>query len=413
MYDFLKGRLLIVRVILLMTSAVLIAIGIITIYAVGHPAQQSPSGQSTAFAGFWLKQLIFAAAGAAAFVVANTVNYRRLGALSYGFYAFLLLLLGLLLVDKWLDIPFVPVINNARRWLRVGTANRYIQVQPSEFCKLAFILALAWYLRYRSNYRNFRALIGPFSLTLLPVFLILAEPDLGTAVLMLPVLFVMLFIAGARLKHLLVIILIAVLFSPLLWYRMRPYQRTRISSVVLQHNWLRQKAQENQGLGKLLVGSKFSEAKWKNDWGYHLIRAKYAVASGRLSGYGYQHGPFIKYNFLPERHNDFIFAAIAQQWGFVGCVTVLALFVIIFICGLEIASYNTDPFGKLLVIGIAAMFTVEVLVNIGMTLGLMPITGLTLPLVSYGGSSLMVSMISIGLVNNVGRCRPFTVAART
>ena len=149
---------------------------------------------------------------------------------------------------------------------------------------------------------------------------------------------------------------------------------------------------------------------------YHLIRSKYAVASGGINsgkGYGYRQGPFVKYNFLGERHNDFIFAIIAQQWGFWGCAGLLILYVIIVGCGVEIAANNTDPFGRLLAVGIIAMFVVEVIINIGMTMGIMPITGLTLPLVSYGGSSLLVSMMAVGLLNNVGRCRPFSLAPKT
>ncbi len=166
-------------------------------------------------------------------------------------------------------------------------------------------------------------------------------------------------------------------------------------------------------LAKILVGKKFSEKQWKDDWGYHLIRSKYAVASGGTKGYGFRQGPFVKYNFLPYRQNDFIFATIAHQWGFLGCLGLLGLYVIIIGCGLEIAGHNTDPFGRLLAVGIVAMFAVEVIVNVSMTVGLMPITGLTLPFVSYGGSSLLVSMAAVGLLNNVGRCRPFTVARKT
>jgi len=193
---------------------------------------------------------------------------------------------------------------------------------------------------------------------------------------------------------------------------MRSYQRIRISSVVLQNPWVREKAEKHPWLGKVLVGTRFSEKLWKSDWGWHLIRSKYAVASGGAKGYGFRRGPFVKYNFLRERHNDFIFAIIAQQWGFWGCLGLLALYIIIIGCGLEIAAHNTNPFGKLLAVGIIAMFVVEVIINVSMTVGLMPITGLTLPLVSYGGSSLLVSMASIGLLNNVGRCRPFSVAPK-
>ena len=134
---------------------------------------------------------------------------------------------------------------------------------------------------------------------------------------------------------------------------------------------------------------------------------------GGWSGTGYGRGPFIKYDFLPERHNDFIFSVIAHQWGFLGCLGFLLLYVVLIACGLEIAGHNTDPFGRFLSVGIVAMFVMEVAINVGMTLGLMPITGLTLPFVSYGGSSLLVNMIAVGLLNNVGRCRPFTVAPRS
>jgi len=417
MYNFLKGRLIIVRLCLLATALVLVAIGIATIYAVGNPAELSPTSQTGNLANLWKKQLIFAVISFVGFIAVNLFNYRRLGALSFPIFALLLLLLGILLLGRYvINIPFVPEINGAHRWIRLSIAGRQFSLQPSELCKLGYVLALAWYLRYRSNYRNFSALIGPFILTLLPMVLILLEPDLGTVVLMMPILFTMLFVAGAKVKHLLIIILMALLVSPLLWHKMKPYQRTRISSVLLQSSWIRQQAEQNQAWGEILVGKKFEAKQWKNDWGYHLIRSKYAVASGGIDhgkGYGFRRGPFIKYNFLPERHNDFVFAIIAHQWGFGGCLGLLMLYMIIIGCGLEIAANNTDPFGRLLAIGIVAVFTVEVLVNVSMTVGLMPITGLTLPLVSYGGSSLLVSMASVGLLNNVGRCRPFTVARKT
>ena len=137
------------------------------------------------------------------------------------------------------------------------------------------------------------------------------------------------------------------------------------------------------------------------------MRSKFAVASGGAGGYGFRQGPFVKYNFLPFRHNDFIFSIIAHEWGFWGCLGLFGLYAVVIWCGLEIVANNTDPFGKLVAMGIVSMFAVEVLVNVSMTIGLMPITGLTLPFVSYGGSSLLMSMIAVGLLNNVGRCRPF------
>ena len=415
MWHFLEGRLVAVRLCLLVTALTLMAIGIATIYSIGNPAEISPANETANLAHLWKKQIIFAGIGFLAFLAANAVNYRRLGAVSYWIYALVLLLLCLLVISRYVvPIPFVPEIKGAHRWIRFQVAGVQLpQLQPSEVCKLAYILALAWYLRYRSNYRNFRALIGPFVLTLLPMALIVLEPDLGTVVLMMPIFFVMLFVAGAKVKHLAIIVLMAVVLSPVLWFNMmKPYQQARISSVLLQSAWVRQKAESNPWLGKALVGREFSERRWKNDWGYHLIRSKYAVAYGGVTGSGFQQGPFVKYNFLPDRHNDFVFAIIAHQWGLLGCLGLLGVYAIIVACGLEIAENNTDPFGRLLAMGILAMFTVEILVNVSMTVGLMPITGLTLPFVSYGGSSLLVSMTALGLLNNVGRCRPFTVARK-
>jgi len=409
MYKFLTGRLMAVRLTLLAATLALLVLGIAVIYAIGCPEQADSAAQTGDLANLWKKQAVFAAMGIVGFIAVNLVNYRRLGMLSSWIYAFMLALLAILLLDMVVDIPFVPVINHSRRWIKLGSA---LQFQPSEFCKPAYILALAWYLRYRSNYRNFSALIGPFVLTLVPMVLILLEPDLGTVLLMMPILFMMLFVAGAKAKHLLLIILMALLFSPLLWKKMEPYQRIRISSVLLQSDWIQKKAEQYPTLGKILVGRKFNARQWESLWGYQLTRSKFAVASGGWDGYGFRQGPFIKYDFLVHRHNDFIFSVIAHQWGFLGCLGLFGLYAVIISCGLEIAEHNTDPFGRLLALGIVAMFAVEVIVNVGMTVGLMPITGLTLPFVSYGGSSLLVSMISVGLLNNVGRCRPFTIARK-
>jgi cell division protein FtsW (lipid II flippase) len=396
---------------MLMAMAGLIAIGIATIYAAGNPAEPDPSASLSVPAGAWKKQVVYAAAGLVAFVLINLINYGWLGAASYWIYAVVLAVLSVLLLDKIVDIPFVPVINYSRRWIKI-VPGYDVKIQPSEFCKIAYILALAWYLRYRSNYRQFLGLVGPFALTLLAIVLILLEPDLGTVMLMMPILFAMLFVAGARVRHLLAIIGLAVLVSPLLWHFMHSYQRMRISSVLLQNETIMEKARDNPRLANILAGGTANLAKWKRNQGYHLMHSKYAIASGGVSGYGFAKGPYIRYNYLPERHNDFIFAIIGHQWGLVGCGVVLGLYALIAGCGIEIAQANTDPFARLISVGIIAMFAVEVIVNISMTLGLMPITGLTLPLVSYGGSSLVVSMIAVGLLNNVGRGRPFSVAGK-
>jgi rod shape determining protein RodA len=414
MYRFLQGRLILVRLTLLLAAAALIAVGILTIYAVGNPAESSPASTAGQYSDFWKKQLVFTGLGALAFVAVNMVNYRRLGEISYWIFAAVIILLLVLLLGKIINLPFVPVVNGTHRWIIFTVAGRQLPaIQPSELCKLSYILALTWYLRFKSNYRSFKALVGPFAITLVPMVLILLEPDLGTVMLMMPVLLVMVFVAGARIKHLLLIALLAVLVSPLFWMVMRPYQKMRIASVFLQSPTAQQYAKDHPRLSKLVLGSTFNKRRWAAGYGFHLTRSKYAIASGGQTGQGFRQGPFIKYNqFLPASHNDFIFAIIAHQWGFYGALGAIALFVVIFLCGVEIAHRNTDPFGRLLALGITAMFTVEVLVNVSMTLGLMPITGLTLPLVSYGGSSLLTSMLAIGLLNNIGRARPFSVAPK-
>ncbi|MBN1975288.1 MAG: rod shape-determining protein RodA [Sedimentisphaerales bacterium] len=418
MQNFLKGRLLAVRVCLLAAALILIVIGIATIYAVGHPAEPSPANRVGDLAGYWKKQFVFAIAGLIGFLFINAINYRRLGEMSYWIFAGVIVLLILLLVSKYVvELPFAKPKHDTFRWISLSIGGfETPSLQPSELCKLAYIIALAWYLRYRSNYRRFKALLGPFVLTFVPMVLILLEPDLGTVMLMMPVLFTMLLVAGAKIKHLLLIILMAALVSPLMWYKMQTYQRIRISSVLLQSERIRNAAEKHEWFGYLLVGNKFTEKEWRTNWGYHLIRSKYAIASGGIDsgkGYGFRKGPFVKYDFLSERHNDFIFSVIAQQWGFWGCLVLIGLYVIVLACGLEIASNNTDPFGRLIAVGIVAMFVVEIIENIGMTMGIMPITGLTLPFVSYGGSSLMVNMMAVGLLNNVGRCRPFSLAKKT
>jgi rod shape determining protein RodA len=430
-----RGRFFLMRMLMIAAALALVGIGIVTIYTVGHPsedqpnpitgrfepppadnAEQAQTNSDTApkpnrYANDWKKQVVFAAAGVFCIVLVNLFNYQRLGPFSYLLYGIMLALLGIILVDKMgiMTIPFVKDREGIHRWIKIGFG---FQVQPSEFCKVAYILALAWYLRYRSNYRKLLGLIGPFALTLLAMVLILLEPDLGTVFLMMPILLAMLFVAGAKVKHLVLILCLGLLVSPLLWHFMLPYQRMRITSVLLQNDAIFEAAESHPRLAKILVGDPDKLRTWRRAEGYHLLHSKQAITSGGLAGYGFARGPYIQYNYLPERHNDFIFATIAHQFGFPGCGLVLLLYTVILACAIELSWLNTDPFGRLVAVGIAAMFAVQVMVNVGMTLGLMPITGLTLPLVSYGGSSLLVNLIAIGLLNNIGKHRPFSVAKK-
>ena len=398
-----SGRLLIVRIVMLLATAMLLLIGIATIYA------SDPQGNE------WIKQSAYLMIGIAVFIVINSVHYKEIGIYSYWLYAAILVLLAVLLIEKFVPMPdfwrkIVPVVKGARRWIRLGP----FQVQPSEFCKIAYILSISWYLRYRKNFRTVVGLIPPFAITFLAMVLIILEPDLGTVILMMPILFATLYAAGAKKRHLLVIISLGVVLSPVLWMNMHTYQRMRVASVLLQNDLIYNYAVKNTKFANSLAGGPAKLAQWKKDKGYHLMHSKYAISSGGLTGYGFGKGPYLDGTLrLPEAHNDFIFSLIAHQWGLFGCIGVFLLYCIIAACGLEIAGFNPDPFGKLISVGIVVMLMTQVLVNTSMTVGLMPITGLTLPMVSYGGSSLIVNLAAIGLLNNIGRHRSFTVAAKS
>ena len=173
---------------------------------------------------------------------------------------------------------------------------------------------------------------------------------------------------------------------------MEPYQRDRI---------------------KVLLKQGTDDPYWLRGSGYQLHQSKICIGSGQITGRGWGEGIYIHYKkFLPERHNDFIFSLIAHQWGFVGCLIVLGLYGLIILGGIEIASQQTDPFGRILALGISALLAVQTCINVGMTMGLMPVTGMTLPFISYGGSSLLSSLLTLGLLVNVARHRPRQIARR-
>jgi rod shape determining protein RodA len=387
---FWHGRLGGLRFIMILAVILLVLIGLAGIYATDLISQPPKN--------FARKQLQWVVIGIAAFLVANLIPYRHLGRYSFGFFAFSLILLTLVLIGKHLPPnSFVPEINGAYRWIKLipiqsnSALVNAARIQPSEIAKIAYIIALAWYLRYRKNYRTFKGLIGPFLLTLMPMALILLEPDLGTILLFLPVLFSVLFVAGSRAKHLLIIISLAVLFSPVFYFLMEPYQRERI---------------------KILLKQSTTDQRWLRDSGFQLNRSKISIGSGQLTGQGWDFDPYVRQYPPPHQHNDFIFTVIAHQWGFLGAVGLLVLFSLVILGGIEIAAQHPEPFGRLIAIGISSLLAAQIFINVGMTMGLMPITGLTLPFVSYGGSSLLCNFFAFGLLINVARHRPMQLARK-
>jgi len=378
------GRLGGLRLVMVLAVVALVLIGLATISATDRTSEPPRNYAS--------KQLVWIALSIVAFVAANMVHYHTLGRISYVLFVLALVLLLLVLIGKhYRMISIVPSIRGASRWINLIPGNSIIRLQPSELAKLVYILALAWYLRYRENYRNFIGLVGPFALTLLPMVLVLLEPDLGTVLLFLPVLFMVLFVAGARVRHLLAIVTCGFLISPMFYFIMEDYQLDRI---------------------RILLKQSTDDPYWLGGPGYQLHQSKICVATGQTTGQGWLLSPFVRYKPPPDRHNDFIFAIIAHQWGLLGAMLVLALYAIIIIGGLEIAAEQPEPFGRLLAVGICALIGAQMFINIGMTLGLMPITGMTLPFVSYGGSSLICNFLAMGLLFNVARHRGPAIAPK-
>ncbi len=329
--------------------------------------------------GRWFRQqVVWAVLALTVMAVFSRVDYRHIGRFSFAIFAGAVALLA--------AVYFFPAINGAHRWIRLGP----VGVQPSELAKVAFVLGLARYLMYRENYRRLPGLIAPLALALVPIVLILREPDLGTAVVFLPVLFVMLFVAGARRRHLGVAVMLGVVLSPLLWTQMSREQKSRVTAL------LDQPAAGNP----------------PTDDGYHLYRAKQMRALGGVGGSiaaGTAADGLAAFH-LPYARNDFIACVLGERFGLVGFAVLLGLFAVLAWRAVGIAAATREPFGRLLAAGIAALLAVEVIVNLGMTVGLLPVTGLSLPLVSYGGSGLLAHGIALGLVLSVGARPGYEVA---
>ena len=288
-------------------------------------------------------------------------------------------LLYLLSLAALVFVLFMPPVNGSRRWIPLGL----FDFQPSEPARLAFILALAHYLMYRDTQRTLQGLIPPFVISVFPLLLILKEPDLGTAMLFLPILYTMLFASGAKPLHLLLAALAGIAMLPLLWHQMSSEQRSRVVTVFTQ-----------QDGGIAPSGD-----------GFHLHQSKQVLALGGIRGSVAQEEPVIDDPAawtLPAARTDFILCLIGERYGFGGVAVLLLLYVAVVCRGLLIARRTREPFGRLVAVGIVTMIGTQALINAGMTVGLMPITGISLPMCSYGGSSLLSTYAAVGLLVNIG-----------
>ncbi len=338
----------------------LAAVGIITIWS-GNLGSPSPLKQT-----LYLRQLLWFTLGLFGLLAAAFVNYRLLARFAYVIFGGLLVLLLLVEVVGQAGL-------GAQRWIRIGVWT----MQPSEFMKLALILVLARYFEdHKERLGELRLLVIPAMLALVPILIIMRQPDLGTATLLGLLTLSMLLLVGLRFRHLLFLAFSGAALTPLLWSLLKNYQQQRL--LVFFYPQL-------DPLGA----------------GYHIAQSKIAVGSGELWGKGLMAASQSQLNFLPASHTDFIFAVLAEQWGFIGCFTILLLYCFLITRGLEIGSEARDLFGALMAFGIMAMIMVQLVVNVGMVLGVMPVVGVPLPLLSYGGSSLLVTSLGIGLIINV------------
>ena len=349
------------------------------------------------------KQLMFAAVGLVGMGVFQAVNYQKIGRWTWPFYvgSLFLLIYTILPFTHGEGVLRVPYRNGAYNWINLGP----FSLQPVELTKIAFVLAMARYLRFRSNYRNVRGLMAPFALAVLPLVLILKQPDLGSALIFIPALFAMLFVAGAKIKHLLVVAGLGVVLAPVAWLAGPRGEDSGMSRdyPVLRHlPVLVKKYQRDRVMGLFSDDPLLAYARYQQE------RALVAFGSGGFSGSG--PGNIDIGRRVPESQNDMIFALIGEQFGFIGSVATLIAYVILFTTGVEIAGNTKEPFGRLIAVGIVAMFASQTFLNLMVCLRLAPVTGVTLPFVSYGGSSLLASFLAIGLLLNVGQNRPIVMA---
>lgn len=343
---------------------VIFFIGIASIYSASFKAHQTID---QSLAG---KQLLWMGIGVLLVFLIVRVDYFKLQDIAWPLYALSLFLLVLVL--------FMPSRLGAHRWIGIGNFN----FQPTEIAKIAMILWLArFFAANRYEYISKRKLLAPFIIVAIPFFLILKEPDLGSGLLLLPVFFSMLYLWGFPLKRLFFMIAGAAALAPVFFHFLKDYQKSRLMVFV------------NPNADPLGAG-------------YTIIQSKIAIGSGGLFGKGFLGGTQNLLQFLPERHTDFIFGVIAEEGGLFAGFTVILLFWLIVNKGYTISNETPERFGSQLACGITTLIGTQAIINLGMTMGLLPVVGVPLPLVSYGGTSVVVTMISIAILLNIKMHRP-------
>ena len=350
-----------------------------------------------------IKQIVFIVVGLGAMGLFQAVNYQVLGRWAWGFYFLSLALILYTVVGGFteshgLALPGVHKVNGACAWINFRFSSTFVfSLQPAELAKIAFVMVMARYLRFRSNYRTLKGLLPPFGLALLPLVLILKQPDLGTALVFIPTLFAMLFVAGAKWRHLLAITGLGLVMAPVMWLA-----GTNVPGLRVLPSLVKEYQRER-------VYAMFTDdPRTLRGVGFQQEHAMTAFGSGGFTGKGFGNIPVGQ--IVPEAHNDMIFALIGEQFGFFGAAAVLGAYLVLFAAGIEISGNTREPFGRLVAVGIVSVLAGQTFMNLMVALRLMPVTGITLPFVSYGGSSLLASFLAAGLLLNIGQNRPLIMA---
>jgi rod shape determining protein RodA len=321
---------------------------------------------------FFLKQSYWILAGLVLMILVCSFDYHLLEDVSYWVYGILAFLLLVVMVTGKTSM-------GATRWLHLG----FINIQPSEPMKIVIIMVFARYFTGRRFHRGLRVRDLGYPLLLVggPAFLIMKQPDLGTAIMVILIAFSLMVFVGVRWSAVASVLIAAVPLGYVGWhYVLREYQKNRLINFF---------DPERDPLGS----------------GYHIIQSKIAVGSGGFLGKGFLHGTQSHLRFLPEQHTDFAFSVFSEEWGFAGCLVMLALYLILVLWGLHIAGRCNDRFGSLLAIGVTAMIFWHIVINMGMVIGLFPVVGVPLPFFSYGGTSMVTSMVGAGILLNISMRR--------
>ncbi|MBW3662665.1 MAG: rod shape-determining protein RodA [Actinobacteria bacterium] len=353
--------------ILIVTTLVLALVGIAMIYSATVQRLELQELPRTLFAS---RQLVNLAVGTVAMIVVAAVDHRYVRAYSPVIYLGVLVLLGLVLT------PLGVEANGAQRWIVIGS----FQLQPSELAKIAVIITLAAVLHERKGEPGFLTLVFSLVLVGVPMLLIFLEPDLGTMLVFVWLVFVLLLVGGMRATYMLGLGALG------------------IAGVVLAFKLELLQSYQLQRLTAFLDPSNESLARTAL---YNSNQSLIAIGSGQFAGKGWLQGTQTNLSYVPENHTDFIFTVVGEEFGFLGAALVLGLFGILIWRGLRIAAMAKDLFGTLLAAGIVGLIALQVFVNVGMTVGIMPVTGIPLPFISYGGTSLLSSFIAVGLLLNV------------